>query len=87
MNRSELNAKAKKHLSDAGFGTGTNITLNGAKCLMVDFYLNNQIENIVVLPDATRTATIHHCGNELTEKEIFHEYCLKCGAYINNDKS
>ena len=22
---------------------------------------------------------IHYCGNELTEKEIFHDHCLKCG--------
>ena len=42
MNRSELNEKAKKYLSNSGFGTGTNITLHAAKCLMVDFYIDNQ---------------------------------------------
>ena len=53
MNRSELNEKAKKHISDTGFGTGTNITLHGAKCLMVDFYLDNQVKNNVVLADVS----------------------------------
>jgi hypothetical protein len=42
IGRSELNEKAKNHLNNAGFGIGTNITLHGAKCIMVDFYLDNQ---------------------------------------------
>ena len=43
--RSELNEKARNYLSNQGFGTGTNITLHGAMCLMVDFFLDNQIKN------------------------------------------
>jgi len=55
MDRSELNEKAKKYISDAGFGTGTNITLHGAKCLMVDFYLDNQVKNNVGLANASKS--------------------------------
>lgn len=46
MNRSEANEKAKQHISNAGFGTGTNITTHALKCMMVDFYLDNQVENL-----------------------------------------
>jgi hypothetical protein len=42
MNRRKLNDKAKKYLDNTGFGSGTNITLHSAKCLMVDFYIENQ---------------------------------------------
>jgi len=42
MNRSELNEKAEKYISNAGFGTGTNITIHSLKCFMVDFYLDSQ---------------------------------------------
>lgn len=27
----------------------------------------------------------HHCGNQLTDKELFHDHCLKCGEYISED--
>lgn len=46
MNRSEANEKAKQHISNAGFGTGTNITTHALKCMMVDFYLDNQVKNL-----------------------------------------
>ncbi len=29
---------------------------------------------------------IHHCGNELTAKEIEFDHCLKCGEYIHEDE-
>jgi hypothetical protein len=48
MNRSELNDKAKKYISNAGFGTGTNITLHGLKCMIVDFYLDNQGQTLPI---------------------------------------
>lgn len=48
MDRSELNEKAKKYISNAGFGTGTNITLHGLKCMMVDFYLDNQEQSLPI---------------------------------------
>lgn len=32
-----------------------------------------------------QSSLIHHCGNELTEKEIFHDHCLKCSEYISED--
>jgi hypothetical protein len=54
MNRSELNEKAKKYLANAGFGTGTNITLHGAKCLMVDFHMDEtKLKDIGVLADVS----------------------------------
>ena len=58
MNRSELNEKAKKYISNEGFGTGTNITIHGLKCMMVDFYLENQGQTLPIdsvvgsLPDS-----------------------------------
>ena len=27
----------------------------------------------------------HHCGNKITEKELFHDHCLKCGEYFSED--
>lgn len=27
----------------------------------------------------------HHCGNQITEKELFHDHCLKCGEYFSED--
>ena len=27
----------------------------------------------------------HHCGNEITEKEVFFDHCLKCGEYLKED--
>ena len=59
MNRSELNEKAKKYLANAGFGTGTNITLHGAKCLMVDFHIDEtKLKDIGVLADVTHRALL-----------------------------
>lgn len=28
---------------------------------------------------------IHTCGNELTEKEIFYDCCLKCDECLNQE--
>ena len=28
---------------------------------------------------------VHHCGNELTDKEIFHDHCLRCEEQISDD--
>jgi hypothetical protein len=28
---------------------------------------------------------IHHCGNPVTEKELFHDHCLKCGESFSDD--
>jgi hypothetical protein len=66
MNRSELNEKAKKYISNAGFGTGTNITLHGLKCMMVDFYIDNQgqtlpIDSVVVSSSNICTDTNEEC--------------------------
>lgn len=27
----------------------------------------------------------HRCGNKITEKELFHDHCLKCGEYFSKD--
>jgi hypothetical protein len=48
MNKNELNDKVKKYISNAGFGTGTNITLHGLKCMIIDFYLDNQEKTLSV---------------------------------------
>ena len=64
MNRSEANEKAKNHISNAGFGTGTNITLHGLKCMLVDFYLENKVKKL----------NIDHvskcCDNTLSEQKV-----------------
>lgn len=39
---------------------------------------NCSIPNVSVMSE-------HHCENELTEKELFHDHCLKCGEYISED--
>ena len=44
MTREETNEKAKRHIANAGFGTGTNVTIHALKCMMVDFYLDNQVK-------------------------------------------
>ena len=38
-----------------------------------------------VLADVSGTSSLHHCGNELTEKEIFYDHCLKCSEYLSED--
>ena len=57
MDRSELNKKANDYISNAGYGRGTNITLHGLKCMMVDFYLDNQVKTLpiadVIVPKGT----------------------------------
>ena len=27
----------------------------------------------------------HHCGNQITDKELFYDHCLKCGEYFSED--
>ena len=27
----------------------------------------------------------HHCGNQITEKELLYDHCLKCGEYFSED--
>jgi hypothetical protein len=48
MNRSELNKEAIKYINNAGFGKGTNITIHGLKCMMVDFYVDTQVKNLAL---------------------------------------
>jgi hypothetical protein len=38
-----------------------------------------------VLADVSGTSSLHHCGNELTEKEVFYDHCLKCSEYLIED--
>ncbi len=36
--------------------------------------------------ERSHTNEIHHCGNELTEKEVWHDHCLQCGEYLQEDE-
>lgn len=36
------------------------------------------------IADVSGTAE-HHCGNQITDKELFHDHCLKCGEYFSED--
>lgn len=44
-----------------------------------------QLSLFAVSGRSEQSSLIHHCGNELTEKEIFHDHCLKCSEYISED--
>ena len=46
---------------------------------------NGVNKNFVLADVSGMSSLIHHCGNELTEKEIFHDHCLKCSEYISED--
>jgi len=35
-----------------------------------------------VLPQTDVSGQVCNCGNELTDKEIFYETCLKCGENV-----
>jgi hypothetical protein len=80
MNRSEANEKAKQYISNAGFGTGTNITTHALKCMMVDFYLDNQVKNLgiadVVWPSEQLVCVHPYSDVYQSETEC---YCKKCG--------
>ncbi len=46
---------------------------------------NLAIKNFRVAGVTSMSSLMHHCGNELTEKEVFHDHCLKCSEYISED--
>lgn len=80
MNRSELNDKAKKYISNAGFGAGTNITLHGLECMMVDFYLDNQVENLrTPKQKKPRTKTIKTKEQIVIEQKVINAACEVLG--------
>ena len=58
-----------------------------AKGAYVDCLLmaQKQASKNLVLADVSGTSSLHHCGNELTEKEIFYDHCLKCSEYLSED--
>lgn len=68
------------------FETGRNFQLTGENNFQELIDVINKANKNFVLADVSGTSSlIHHCGNELTEKEIFHDHCLKCSEYISED--
>lgn len=82
MNRSEANEKARKHISNAGIGTGSIITTHSLKCMMVDFYLDNQVKKLAIYDVIDRLQSMKS-GVDLQEfdqsKRDDMTYCVEWG--------
>lgn len=73
--------KEGENMDDVSWGMqeGVLISYNEAK-EVIESLKAFKISSNPVLVDSY---PLHHCGNKLTDKEIFHDHCLKCGEQIS----
>lgn len=70
----ENEIKTKKGGISILFETSNQHYIEWLECKVKNLSSNTKLEN---------SYPIHHCGNKLTVKDIFHDHCLKCEEQIN----